>query len=50
MFDDLELIKLIEEAKKEILEGKTLSHEEVKKRLNFKDEESSDEDTISPKR
>lgn len=36
MLDDLEILQMVEEAKQEIKDGKTLSHEEVKKRLSFK--------------
>lgn len=36
MLDDLELLQITEEAKEEVKNEKTLSHEEVKKRLNFK--------------
>lgn len=36
LLDDLELLQMVEESKREIADGKTLSHEEVKKRLNFK--------------
>ncbi len=35
LLDELELLQMTEEAKIEIENGKTLSHEEVKKRLNF---------------
>lgn len=34
--DDLELLQMIEESKKQIEAGETLSHDEVKKRLKFK--------------
>ncbi len=34
-FDDLELERLIAEGEKNIAEGNTLSHEEVKRRLNY---------------
>lgn len=37
MLDDLELLQMIEESKQDIQNGKTLSHDEVKKRLNFKE-------------
>ena len=37
MLDDLELLQMVEEAKQDIKDGKTFSHEEVKKRLNFKE-------------
>lgn len=33
--DDLELLRLIEEGKQEVAVGNTLSHNIVKKRLNF---------------
>lgn len=36
ILDDLELLKVIEEAKQEVKNKKTFSHENVKKRLNFK--------------
>ena len=48
MFDDIELLALIEEAKKEIANGETISHEEVKKRLDFQDSENLDEEISSP--
>ncbi|MDQ3320959.1 MAG: type II toxin-antitoxin system prevent-host-death family antitoxin [Acidobacteriota bacterium] len=35
--DDLELLQMVEEARQEIKESKTVSHTEVKKRLNFKE-------------
>lgn len=35
--DDLELLQMVEEAREEIKENKTVSHAEVKKRLNFKE-------------
>ena len=35
MLDELELLHLVEEAKKDIETQNTLSHDEVKKRLNF---------------
>ncbi len=35
MLDDLELLQMVEESKQEIKDGKTVSHEDVKKRLNF---------------
>ena len=35
MLDEIELLHLVEEAKKEIEAKNMLSHEEVKKRLNF---------------
>ena len=37
MLDDLELLQMVEESKQEVKEGKTISHEDVKKRLNFKE-------------
>lgn len=37
-FDDLELMQIIEESKQDIENGKVLSNDEVKKRLNFKAE------------
>ena len=33
--DELELLEMVELARQEKAEGKTLSHDEVKKRLNF---------------
>ena len=33
--DDLELLQMVEESKSEIAYGKTVSHDDVKKRLNF---------------
>lgn len=36
ILDDLELLQIVEVAKKEIENGKTIAHEDVKKRLNFK--------------
>ena len=33
--DDLELLQMIEEGARDRAEGRTLSHEEVRKRLNF---------------
>lgn len=36
LLDDLELMQMVEQSKQEIAENKTISHEEVKKRLNFK--------------
>lgn len=48
MFDDLELLSLIEEAKIEIANRETISHEEVKKRINFQDSENLDEEITSP--
>lgn len=36
ILDDLELLHTIEAAKKEIENGETISHDVVKKRLNFK--------------
>lgn len=35
LLDELELLKMVEKAKQEIQESKTISHEEVKKRLKF---------------
>ena len=35
MLDDLELLRMVEESKQDIQNGKTLSHDEVKKRLKF---------------
>ncbi len=35
MLDDLELLQMVEESKQEIKDGKTISHEDIKKRLNF---------------
>ncbi len=35
MLDDLELLQMVEEAKQDIKNGNTISHEEVKKRLKF---------------
>ena len=35
LLDEFELLKMVEKAKQEVQEGKTISHEEVKKRLNF---------------
>lgn len=37
MLDDLELLRMVEESKQDIQNGKTLSHNEVKKRLKFKE-------------
>lgn len=34
--DDLEVLQMVEEAKKQIENGETIAHDEVKKRLNFK--------------
>lgn len=36
ILDDLELLQMVEQAKKEIENGETISHDDVKKRLNFK--------------
>ena len=36
MLDDLELLQMTEEAKQNIKNGDTISHADVKKRLNFK--------------
>lgn len=36
--DELELLEMVEKSRQEIREGKTLSHEEVKKRLSFPNE------------
>lgn len=33
--DELELLEMVELSRQDIAEGKTLSHDEVKKRLNF---------------
>lgn len=33
--DELELIEMVEKSRQQIAEGKTLSQDEVKKRLNF---------------
>lgn len=33
--DDLELLRLVEEGKRDVADGRTLSHDEVKKRLSF---------------
>lgn len=33
--DDLELLRLVEEGKRDVTEGRTLLHDEIKKRLNF---------------
>jgi prevent-host-death family protein len=35
LLDDLELVRLIQEGEEAIARGETISHEEVKKRLNF---------------
>jgi len=35
MLDDLELLQMVEESKQDIQNGKTLSHDDVKKRLKF---------------
>ncbi len=35
MLDDLELLRMVEESKQDIQNGKTLSHDDVKKRLKF---------------
>ena len=35
LLDDFELLKMVEKAKQEVQEGKTISHEEVKKRLKL---------------
>jgi len=35
MLDDLELLQMAEESKQDIQNGKTLSHDDVKKRLKF---------------
>jgi prevent-host-death family protein len=35
--DELELLRMVEEARQEIRESKTVSHDEVKERLNFKE-------------
>lgn len=35
LLDDLELLQLLDEAKQAVANGDTISHEEVKKRLNF---------------
>ncbi len=37
MLDDLELLRMVEESKQDIQNGKTLSHNDVKKRLKFKE-------------
>ena len=37
LLDDLELAQMLQQAERERLEGKTLSHEEVKRRLGFKE-------------
>lgn len=37
MLDDLELLQMVEESKQDIQNGKTLSHDDVKKRLKFKE-------------
>jgi prevent-host-death family protein len=37
MLDDLELLRMVEESKQAIANGDTISHEEVKKRLGFKE-------------
>lgn len=36
MLDEIELLQMVEEAKKEIEAKNTLTHDEVKKRLSFK--------------
>lgn len=35
LLDDLELLEMIDEAKKALADGDTISHDEVKRRLNF---------------
>lgn len=37
LLDDLELLQMVEEAKQDVQNGNTISHEDVKKRLDFKD-------------
>lgn len=37
MLDDLELLQMLEESKQDVAKGQTVSHTEVKKRLNFKE-------------
>jgi prevent-host-death family protein len=37
LLDDLELLQMVEESKRAIADGDTISNEEVKKRLNFKE-------------
>ena len=37
-FDELELLELVERGRREIAAGKVISHDEVKRRLNFKPE------------
>ena len=37
LLDDLELAQMLQQAERERLEGNTLSHEEVKRRLGFKE-------------
>lgn len=37
MLDDLELLQMIEDSKQDVQNGKTLSHDDVKKRLKFKE-------------
>ncbi|MBK7705491.1 MAG: type II toxin-antitoxin system prevent-host-death family antitoxin [Acidobacteria bacterium] len=34
--DDLELIRLLEDAKQDVADGKTIAHDDVKKRLGLK--------------
>ena len=36
--DELELLELVEEGKRQVKVGKTISHDEVKRRLKFKPE------------
>jgi prevent-host-death family protein len=37
LLDDLELLQMIEEAKQDVQNKNTISHEDVKKRLGFKE-------------
>lgn len=37
LLDDLELLQMVEEAKQDVQNGNTISHEDVKKRLDFKE-------------